>query len=113
MEQKKETKKIVMHVSPLDSKLSIDGLEKHADKLRRVCKSFNDQGYRLANINEPIKRPSLHRLAWFLNRMSVTDLAYFWDNWELDPVCVWAYRIAKFFNVPIQLETPVMDMENE
>lgn len=113
MEQKKETKKIVMQVSPLDSKLNTDGMEKHADKLRKVRKSFNDQGYRLANGYDLIKRPGLHRLAMFLNRMSVTDLAYFWDNWELDPVCVCAYRLAKFFKVPVQLETPVMDAENE
>ena len=122
MEQKKETKKIVMQVSPLDKNLGTDGMEKHADKIRRkdtnklrkVRKSFNDQGYRLPNIRDLIKRPGLYRLAWILDRMSVTDLAYFWDNWELDPVCVWAYRLAKFFNVPIQLETPVtMDEENE
>jgi hypothetical protein len=122
MEQKKETKKIVMQVSPLDKNLGTDGMEKYADKIRRkdtnklrkVRKSFNDQGYRLPNIRDLIKRPGLYRLAWILDRMSVTDLAYFWDNWELDPVCVWAYRLAKFFDVPIQLETPVtMDEENE
>ena len=122
MEQKKETKKIVMQVSPLDKNLGTDEPKKLADKIRRkdtnklrkVRKSFNDQGYRLPNIRDLIKRPGLYRLAWILDRMSVTDLAYFWDNWELDPVCVWAYRLAKFFNVPIQLETPVtMDEENE
>lgn len=60
MEQKKETKKIVMQVSPLDKNLGTDGMEKYADKIRRkdtnklrkVRKSFNDQGYRLPNIRE-------------------------------------------------------------
>ena len=111
---KNKITKSVVHISPLDKNLSTDGMEKHADKLRKVCKSFNDQGYRMANKDDVIKRPGLHRLALFLNRMSVADLAYFWNNWELDPVCVWAYRIAKFFDVSIQLETPVtMDEENE
>lgn len=115
MEQKKETKKIVMLVSPLDKNLgTTDELKKLADRLWEVCKSFTDQGYRVANRNDSIKHPGLHRLAWLLIQMSVSDLAYFWGNWELDPVCVWAHRLAKFFDVPIQLETPVtMDEENE
>ncbi len=110
MEQKKKSKKPVVYVSPVNSN---DEIKDYADKLRKVSKAFDDQGYRMANKNDPIKRPDLYRLAMTLNHMSGADVAYFWDNWELDPVCVWAYKLAKFFKVPVQLETPVMDVENE
>ena len=103
---KGEPRKSFINVSPLPDNLSSKGMDYHADKLRKVNQIFKDKGYRMACKDDPIKRPAIHRLAVYLNRMSVADTAYFWNNWDLDPVCHFAYEIAKFFEVPIEFENP-------
>ena len=104
--EKGETRKSVTYVTPLPENLNDKAMEQHADKIRKLNQIFKDKGYRMVCKDDPIKRPAIHRLAVYLNRISVADTAYFWNNWDLDPVCHFAYEIAKFFEVPIEFENP-------
>lgn len=103
---KGDSRKTFMNVTPLSENLNPEAMKCHADKIRKVNQTFEDRGYRVFCKDDPIKHPGLHRLAFYLNRMSVVDTVYFWNNWELDPVCVYAYEIAKFFDVHVEFENP-------